>query len=118
MKKYTSILIIAFFIFFGCNIIENEQKKINAEISEESVSIYNGTSETIWFATFKTDDLPLINYVLISTEGNKIESKKTKVYTDENLYGRFEEGDDITVFYWATKDPKDDDIKFIRVVVS
>lgn len=118
MKKYTSILIVALVLFTGCEVLDNEQKEVNAEISEESFSIYNGTNKTIWFDAFKTDDLPFINYALSSGDGNKVEIGKVGDYSGEELIGAFNKGDNITVFYWSVQEPKDDDINFIRVNVK
>ncbi len=118
MIKYTSILIVALVFFIECNIIDNEQSEIIVNISEDSFSIYNGTNQTIWFAPFRTDDLPFINYALVSGDGNKVEKVKTREYSGDSLFGGFKSGDNITVFYWSTTNPNDGKINHIRVNVK
>lgn len=118
MIKYTSILVVALVFFSGCNVFDNEQSEVIVNISEESFSIYNATNQTIWFAAFRTDDLPFINYELVSGDENKVEKGKIREYSGDNLYGGFISGDNITVFYWSTTNPNDDNIKNIKVDVK
>ena len=118
MIKFTSILIGVLVLFTGCNIFDNEQSEVIANISEDSFSIYNGTNQTIRFAAFKTKDLPVINYVLNSGDENKVEKGIIREYSGDNLYGGFISGDNITVFYWSTTNPNDDNIKNIKVDVK
>ena len=118
MIKYTSILVFALVFLIGCNVFDNEQSEVIVNISEESFSIYNATNKTIWFAAFKTGSLPFINYALNSGDENKVEKGKAREYSGENIFGGFKSGDDITVFFWSTPNPYDDNISHIRAVVK
>lgn len=119
MKSLFLFLPFLLFANTACDVFNNEQKAITAEIQPNEITIYNGSTQDVYFAAYRTIDLPFIQYCLCSGEGNKIQAGKVRIFQNQdNRLGKFEEGQEITVFYWSTEDPQDEDIGIVKVSVK
>lgn len=116
MKSLLFLFFPLLLVISSCDVFDNEQSGITAQIQPNEITIYNGFKQGVYFSVLLTAALPFTQYALVSGEENKIEAGEVEVFLNEDSkFGQLQSGQKYTVFYWFSENPYDEEVRFITV---
>ncbi|MEQ9264817.1 MAG: hypothetical protein RLN81_06320 [Balneolaceae bacterium] len=116
MKSLLFLFFPLILVVSSCDVFDNEQSGVTAQIQPTEITIFNSFKQDIYFAAHLTYALPFTQYVLVSGEENKIEAGEVRVFRNgDNRFGQLQSGQKYTVFYWFSENPYDEEVRFITV---
>lgn len=90
--------------FLSCSAFENENNELTYRWESNELVIENGTSETLYYASFEQEVLAYIDWFPISTEENQLLPNTVKRIKSKDIY-EYEAGDTIVLYYWSGSEP-------------
>lgn len=120
MKSLPGLILVLILLFSGCSgeTIQVEEDEVIGEMSQDQLTIFNSSDQSIYYAIFDQSILPFILWAPISSDENKISGFHKKSFRITDILREGQTTGTIVFYFWTGENPESGAINFLTFEIS